>query len=270
MLQHNILMQTTDRALSHRLRHVARTSFGILLAALLLQGCATPQPDVISQFSILQALRHGAYDGHMPCGTLLQHGNFGIGTFDGLDGEMIVLDGVIMQSHTNASVSLPHHNTRTPFACVVPFIWDLSLIIDSRQSQSDLEARIRRALPGNNFPAAIRVHGRFLAITLRSVASQTPPYPPLDDVISATTAKTLQDVTGTLVGFYFPDYVGGIQQHGFHFHFVTDNRKAGGHALAYTLQEGTVEIDSCTGIQLLLPAPGSSFASIDMSEEPLQ
>lgn len=43
------------------------------------------------QYSTLEALLGGVYDGEVTVGELLTHGDFGLGTFNSLDGEMIIL-----------------------------------------------------------------------------------------------------------------------------------------------------------------------------------
>ena len=49
--------------------------------------------DVLYQVSLLQSLANGDYTGSVTVGELKQHGDIGIGTFDRLNGEMIMLDG---------------------------------------------------------------------------------------------------------------------------------------------------------------------------------
>lgn len=49
-------------------------------------------PHEIFQLSTINALLEGVFDGNMSYGQLKQHGDFGIGTFNGLDGEMIAFD----------------------------------------------------------------------------------------------------------------------------------------------------------------------------------
>lgn len=61
----------------------------------LLTGCTgnTPAQDTLYQVSTLDSLMQGVYDGELMLEELLQRGDFGIGTFDALDGEMVILDG---------------------------------------------------------------------------------------------------------------------------------------------------------------------------------
>lgn len=51
--------------------------------------------DILYQVSTINALLEGIYDGDTSYGELKQHGDFGIGTFSGLDGGMIELDGTV-------------------------------------------------------------------------------------------------------------------------------------------------------------------------------
>lgn len=52
----------------------------------------------ITQVSVINDLMIGRYDGVMPIRELLRCGNFGLGTLDHLDGELIVLDGRGLES----------------------------------------------------------------------------------------------------------------------------------------------------------------------------
>ena len=57
---------------------------------------------------------------------LKKHGDFGIGTFDALDGEMIVLDGVVYQAKADGHIYQAADNLTTPFATVTYFDSDLA------------------------------------------------------------------------------------------------------------------------------------------------
>lgn len=64
----------------------------------------------------------------------------------------------------------------------------------------------------------------------------------------------LHEVRGSLVGFRFPVKTQGINVAGYHFHFITDDRSAGGHVLGCRVSGGELSIDHEVNLGLELPA----------------
>ena len=64
------------------------------------------------QTSTIDALLAGAYDGETTCRELQRHGNLGIGTFDHLDGEMVLSDGIMYQPSKSCGTSQPPSSVR--------------------------------------------------------------------------------------------------------------------------------------------------------------
>jgi len=203
--------------------------------------------------STLDALSLGIYQGALSYRDLKQHGDFGVGTFDSLDGEMVALDGRFYQVRSDGSISRVPGDATTPFAAVTAFQTDLQLNITQPTALAQLTALIDQTLPSANFFYAIKVHGRFADLTTRIVPKQYVPYPPLATAISQQTLFSFSNITGTLVGFRSPAFVKGINQVGYHFHFISDDEKAGGHALSFTLSQGIVEIEVLRKNSLLVP-----------------
>jgi alpha-acetolactate decarboxylase len=105
----------------------------------------------------------------------------------------------------------------------------------------------------------------------RSVRAQTPPYPPPAEVIK--TDQVLFNhgaVAGTLVGFRFPPSAAGPNVPGWHFHFVDDGRRLGGHVLDLVIGEGAVAgIQGLDGVRLTFGAAGGAAkdAALEMVEK---
>ena len=205
------------------------------------------------QTSTVQALLAGAFDGDVTLGELLEHGDLGLGTLDGLDGELIVLDGQAWKANLDGTLIRPDISSRTPYAVVVPFMPGEPVALRGPFRDTDLEQRLRHRVKGTERPTAIRIDGRFQAVRVRSVPKQEPPYPPLAEVIAQQQICDLHDVSGTIVGFRFPDALDGIEMAGSHLHFVTDDRARGGHVLNYTLLEATALLDDATQLHVELP-----------------
>jgi acetolactate decarboxylase len=219
---------------------------------LLLPSCSPAKPvprtagnDQITQVSVINALMIGQYDGVMPIPELLRYGDFGVGALDHLDGELIVLDGRAYQARGDGKTVPVASNRSTPFAVVTPFERDGEFQCAGIGALSELDARLDNDLPRKNDFVAIRVDGRFATITLRSVKRQEPPFKPLADVAKSQSVWTHNDVSGTLVGVRCPTWVNGLNVPGYHWHFLSDDHKVGGHVLDCQAAELRVRHDVC-------------------------
>jgi len=245
----------------------SRTLWGLLLLAVLVSGCAAQaERDVLYQASTINALLEGVYDGTITLGELQKHGDFGIGTFDGLDGEMILLDGCFYQVRGDGKVYRPGPGATTPLATVAFFVADHALAADGPFDLSDLESLLDRTTPERNVPVAIRITGTFKRVKTRSVPKQEKPYPRLIDVTAKQPTFEFHDVKGTLVGFRFPAYMKGIGVPGYHLHFLTADRSGGGHVLEIETEAMRIEMDVKREVFIALPRT-EMFNRADLSKD---
>ena len=121
-----------------------------------------------------------------------------------------------------------------------------------------------RALPSSNLFYAVRADGEFAYVKTRSVPKQQKPYRPLVDVAKNQAVFEFHRVKGTLVGFRCPPFVKGINVPGYHFHFLTDDRKGGGHVLDLRVIGLDVALDPSDSIYMTLPQ-GADFYKSDLS-----
>jgi acetolactate decarboxylase len=241
-------------------------AFAIVLC-LLLSGCATRTENTVFQTSTIDALLAGVYDGDMSCRSLLKHGGFGIGTFDHLDGEMVLVDGNIYQVKADGKVYEPDLSTRTPFATVCHFNPEIRVPINPGSDYGAIEHLIDKYAPNQNLFCAIRITGQFAMMKTRSVPAQTKPYPPLQEVTSHQPQFHMENVSGIIVGFRCPAYVKGINVPGYHLHFISDDRTRGGHILAFEIVQGEGQIDILDNYFLTLPSDTRAFAETDLSKD---
>lgn len=211
------------------------------------------QMDTIYQFSVINALLEGVYDGEITCGELKEKGDFGLGTFDNLDGEMLELDDSIYQVKADGNVYKVKDTETSPFAAVTFFEADIENSTNTEMNSQQLASYIENMLPSQNLIYAIKVTGNFSYMKTRSVTAQEKPYPRLVDVTKDQSVFEFNDTKGTIVGYWMPEFVDGINVPGYHLHFITADRTAGGHILDYTITSGTIEIDSCDAFYLELP-----------------
>ncbi|HEX3869982.1 MAG TPA: acetolactate decarboxylase, partial [Pirellulales bacterium] len=217
------------------------------------------------QFSLVAALAAGDYVGTTPLRKVLSSGDFGIGTFSRLDGEMIVLDGNMYQALADGSVRAANLQDTTPFAAVTFFSEDGRVDRLDAATLKNLDERLDRELPRGNVPYAIRIDCECTELTLRSVPAQSPPFQPLVDVVKHQPTWEHRNVRGTLVGLRCPAWVGTLNVSGYHWHFLSDDHKIGGHVLACEFRDGLVRFDECTAIVIQLPQDGE-FDNFDADE----
>ena len=220
-------------------------------AAALLQNRET-----IFQVSTYTSLATGHLDGFETVAWLKSKGDLGTGTIDGLDGEMIMLDGQVYQVKSTGQVVQVPETSLTPFAAVTKFDADITQDLGPLPDLAALQAALLKMIPHKDAFYAIRVHGQFSQLQARSVPKQVKPYPELAQVIKTQSVFDLKNVTGTLVGFWSPDYIGGVNVAGFHLHFISDDRTAGGHLLAGSLTQGQASLDETRNFQMELDPAG--------------
>lgn len=215
--------------------------------------------DKIVQISTLQALIQGAYDQAVSYNELTQYGDFGIGTFNGLDGEMVMVDNELFQVADDGVARRMSREEGTPFAMVTHFDVDQTIRITEPMDFEALCEKIDDQLPSENIFYAIKVKGEFKKIKVRSVPKQKKPYPPLTKIVKTQPVFDHENVQGELVGFRLPEFMAKSNMPGYHLHLLTADRKAGGHLLGCEISSGTVYIDASREIQIMLPKNKNYF-----------
>ncbi|MFQ5960862.1 MAG: acetolactate decarboxylase [Candidatus Methylomirabilales bacterium] len=229
-------------------------------------GCSPPQAnqahdntDILFQTSTIRALLEGVYDGDMTYREVMEHGDFGLGTFNHLDGEMVAVDGKVYQIRADGKASTAPDSMKTPFAVVTFFEPDRTVHVQESIDCTQLQEQLDTVLPTKNILYAIRVEGAFEYIKARSVPAQKKPYPRLAKVIENEVAFEFSNTQGTMVGFRLPTYMADINVGGYHFHFLNADRSAGGHVLTCRVRDVTVEIDDTSEFLMALPDRGDFY-----------
>jgi acetolactate decarboxylase len=205
------------------------------------------------QTSTVEALLDGAFDGDLSLSELLQHGDLGLGTLNGLDGELIVIDGQTWKANPDCTLSVAPGDAQTPYAVVVPFSPGPPLTLDGPLRHAGLGPALGHRLAGTVRPVAVRIDGRFDHVRVRSVPKQRRPYPRLAEALAEQRISDLHHVAGTMAGFGFPDALDGLEMIGWHLHFANDARTHGGHVLDFVLRHGIAHLDGTTDLQVELP-----------------
>jgi acetolactate decarboxylase len=205
----------------------------------------------VFQTSLMSALLAGVYDGDLSVGELLTEGDFGLGTFDGLDGEMVVIDGECLRMRADGTVTPADHADMTPFAVVVNFVADETIEVTEPVTMAGLFELVGHQ--SDNYLYAVRVHGHFESVVTRTVSVQEKPYQPLRTAVQGQATMDFADLNGLLVGFESPLYERGIGVPGGHVHFLDTERTRGGHVLDFVMTRGIVEVCVGTDLELRLP-----------------
>lgn len=220
--------------------------------------------NTVTQVSILDALLSRRFDGYMPCRELLEYGDLGIGTFDRMEGELVMVDGTIYQAKADGKVYTPDPDNRTPFATVCRFRPDETWTLSGPVDLEALEKAIDEKASNPNVFCAVRVEGSFSYMKTQALQMQSKPYPPTVEVVRGCVQFEMKDVSGTIVGFRGPPHVKGINDTGYHLHFLSDDKTQGGHILAFVMDRGTCAINICSNHFVILPEDGAALAGLDL------
>jgi acetolactate decarboxylase len=200
----------------------------------------------------VNALVEGIYKENIPLAEIKKHGDFGLGTFNDLDGEMVMLDGHVYQITSEGRVTVIDDNALTPFACVT-FYEPLSH--DEIDGEMDYDAFLKwlnSLLPSPNLFYAIRINGVFAHVKARSVPKQDS-YRPLVEVAKEQATFDFYDVEGTLAGFFTPSFMASLNVPGLHLHFLSADLRRGGHLLKCVPRKVRVGVQMIDTLELSLP-----------------
>lgn len=254
-------------ALEEHCRRTGESAAHVVRAAL--SAHLDTEHHTLWQLSTSTAVVEGVSQGCLRVGDLLQHGDFGLGTFDHLDGEGVLLEGECWQARADGSLSRAPAEERTPFFVVTHFRSDARQEMAQVNGWADLCSRLERLRPSDNLFMAIRMHGQFDRLQVRSVSAVESGT----DLLTAAAAQTVFDlrrVRGTVVGFWSPRYATSLNIPGYHLHFLSDDRRCGGHVLEneqLVADRLTVDLQLESELHLALPQT-REFLQADLSHDP--
>ena len=209
------------------------------------------------QVSTLQALALGYSRAVITAEELLKEGDTGLGTFEDVNGEMIVMDGHCFRADQDGNVTLVPQATGVPFAAVAKLYgeqeFELKDMPDITSVREELTRKIEERF-GLNSMHVVRIDGVFEKVDARSEAPYRSHHVTLKEMLGKTQkAFIFENIRGSLIGVYFPDYMDGINMPGWHLHFLSEDRSKGGHVFDVSVREGTAKVDKITNIYINLP-----------------
>ncbi len=238
----------------------------LLAASVYMEISPQPDRDTAYQVSTIDALLQGALDGVQTAGEFRQHGDFGIGGFAALDGEMILLNGTVYQIKADGHVYRPVDSLTLCLATATYFEQDLVLTPGTYMNYTTFISAMPKRLPTQNMVYAVRIHGTFPSMTARATPAQEK-NSTLTRAAQEQSVFNLTDTTGTVVGFYVPPFFSGLNVPGFHLHYLSDDLRSGGHILDFTVPaEVSVEYDITPEFTMVLPTSGP-FTGVDLTKD---
>lgn len=242
-----------------------RTSVDHVVRGILATELALEQHSLF-QVSTSGALVEGVTDGCLTVGDLKRYGDLGLGTFDGLDGELVMLDGRCYQARGDGDVHEVDDDVLTPFAVVTRFAADRTLDDVAVESWATLEQVLDAERTSDNLFVGLRITGRFATLRLRA-ACRSGHGVPLLDAVAHQAEWTVAGAVGTLVGFWSPPFSRAVAVPGLHLHFLSDDATQAGHVLDLSAAGLRVELHELADVHLALPE-SEAFVHADLTRDP--
>jgi len=220
----------------------------------------------LHHFNFRTAFMSGFYEGEFTMQSLAQKGDFGLGTFNNLDGEMIVLDGKVYRATADGkAIEVVDPNIKTPSAMVTFFQADRQVYFEST-AKGELIEWIKENLDTEKDMYALKITGTFNTLKARS---QNPvfskPFPEIEAIVDNMVYHDLEYVSGTLVGFQLPPYLENVNYPGLHFHFIGDE-PLGGCAPDFSIRKASLSIMRMNSFSVDIPQ-NEDYYNLDMNEE---
>lgn len=224
--------------------------------------------DKFFQYSIWWAFVNKVFDGDLKVSELKKQGDIGLGSFDFLDGELVMLNGTPYRIREDGEISVGEDNDEIVYANATFFDEDGTFKLENPVDYIDFKAQLDSLMPNENYFYAYVAHGTFDAIKLGGVPLVEKPFDEgLDVLLPKRPIFTGENVTGTMVGFYCPKFIGNINAYGYHTHFIADDLKLGGHLLEFKMNSDIeVKYDQITEYQFQLPS-NDTYENVTLEKE---
>ena len=267
----------------------SRTSI-IAIFGILVTSCSSPEPtnsvdkkesspivesadlfqnreEVFFHYSIWWAFVNKVFDGDLSVAKLKSKGTIGLGSYTQLDGELIMLDGIPYRVREDGVVSIPENDDKIVYANAAFFNPEYNFKIGGSIGYDTLRERINKNLPTENQFYAFRIKGDFKYMKCGGLHKQEKPYEEgLDVLIPNRPIFERENFSGTMVGFYCPEFIGNINVAGYHMHFISEDKKFGGHVMEFESKNLEVEIDPLLEYQFVLPN-SQDFFNVALDKE---
>ena len=232
-----------------------------LISALLIMSCQSIQTssddaksDKFYHYSIWYAFVNRVFEGKLTVAELKTQGDIGLGSYTQLDGELIMLDGVPYNAKADGTVVIAPDDEKIVYVNATFFDKDFGFSLNQDINYEGLRVKINQAMPSKNMFYGFKIRGDFQYIKLGGLHKQEPPYKDgLDVLLPKRPIFERNNVKGTMVGFFCPEFIGNINVAAYHLHFISDDKQTGGHVLEFDASALDVQMDEMTEYTFVLP-----------------
>lgn len=222
----------------------------------------------VYMYSSIACLANGNYDGEMKYQNIISKGNHGIGTFNGLDGEMLAINGNFYKLKSDGTVEIVDSNEQTPYAVVCDFEPEFIQKNLKLKNTDQLAELVNKYVStnGGQYMYAIKVEGSFGEVSTRTVSKQTKPYKKLNEASKEQKVFSIKNTDGSIFGFWTPKYLNTLSVQGNHFHFINEDKNSGGHLFDFKdLNVSKLSISKLPNINFIIG--NYSFEQADVQQE---
>jgi len=212
-----------------------------------------PGNKTVFQVSTVSALEHGVFYPVTTVGELKKHGDLGVGAFEHMDGELLLIDGKAYNGMYSGKVVLMDDSAPITYGAVSFFKPDNGVTLKTINSYADMQKSVDKLLPNINNFYAFKAKTTFSYLKYRSTAKQEKPYPPLSEVVAHQSIFEPTNISGTIMGVRLPTFVNGVYAPGYHLHFISDDLVKGGHILEMKIADARVEIQHLSQMLIMMP-----------------
>lgn len=200
------------------------------------------------------AFKLGLYEGAVRVRDVRQHGDFGVGQFAALDGELTAIDGRFVRARADGSVEDAKDEDELCFAQLCFFepsdIWEMTEAGDEAAFEQAFQARV--ASP--NIFWAFHAQGRFASVVATAPPPLAKPFPAFADAVKLRKSFPGTDIEGSMLGFYSPLFTGETGIPGFHYHWLSNDGALSGHVTSFTVTSASVRAMALEENALQLPS----------------
>ena len=221
---------------------------------------------MLFQVSTSNAIVVGTYDGEITAGQIKRHGDLGIAVADALGGEMMLVDGIWYQVLPGGRIQVADDNLTVPFGMAAFFKPSIEFTVGPAKTYRELRAEVDKHLPSRNVFYAVKIEGTFTYVKNRTFAKQTRPYRNQTVVTDEQEIFETKDTNGILMGFWFPDYIYGINLPGLHLHYLSADKQHGGHTLDVAVSAAKVSLQPLYGYRIAL-SHSPDFTKADLKAD---
>lgn len=221
--------------------------------------------ETIYQYSCINALMGGVFNGLFPISDIKQKGNFGIGCSADLSGELIIHGCHFLEAKGHRVLRKMNDTELLPFAQITTFSPEVTFIANEVNKENLYNHLAQKTLLDNVF-LAVKIEGIFDSMQIRRPDDSGKVYKTALDVAENQVVDHLSTIEGSLIGFWTPKFFENISVAGFHLHFIDKEQKIGGHMIDFALSNAKISYQVKSGINIEL-SKKESYLQQDLNIE---